>query len=101
MLDVVHYLFEDDTTVSSSEENESRNSIRKTLYKTVYNREFAYAQGTDGQQTRDFGSEPFDEFDNYIPPSTSTVTKPYFAPTNFDPDSEDPFGGVLRERPLG
>lgn len=99
MLDVIHYLFEDDTTVASSEENESRNSIRKTLYKSVYNRDFAYATGDS--QSRDFDSEPFDEFDNYVPPSTSTSTKPYMPPTNFNPDSEDPFAGVLKERPVG
>jgi hypothetical protein len=99
MLDVFHYLFEDDTTVSSSEEHDSKNSVRTAVYKTVYNRDFAYA--IKAQETKNFDEEPFDEFDNYVPPSTSTSTKPYMPPTNFNPDSEDPFAGVLKERPVG
>lgn len=101
MLDVVHYLFEDDTTVLSEEEHDSKSSVREVVYRSIYNREFAYTRKNTQRRDFDSSSEPFDEFDNYIPPTTSTSTKPYVPPTNFDPDAEDPFGGILRERPMG
>jgi hypothetical protein len=103
MLDVIHYLFEKDATVNSQEEYDTKNSVRDVIYETVYKRKFAYS--TKG--SRDFSSnsqagnpEPFDEFDNYVP-NTSNNVKPYVPPTNFNPDSDNPFGSVLREGPLG
>jgi hypothetical protein len=103
MLDVVHYLFEQDATITSQEEFDTKNSIRDVIYETVYERKFAYStkqskdfSNSDGQ----YSSEPFDEQGNYVPNKTNHV-KPYVPPTNFNPDSENPFGGVLREAPLG
>ena len=103
MLDVIHYLFEQDATVSSEAEFETKNSVRDVIYETVYERKFAYSS----KKSKDFdnaensySSEPFDKDGNYIPNKTNYV-KPYVPPTNFDPDSENPFGGTLREAPLG
>jgi hypothetical protein len=101
MLDVLHYLFEQDTIVNSQEEYESKNSVRRVIYQSVYNRDFAYLRDVDTNKSNvsdDF--EPFDEFDNYTP-TTSNSVKPYTPPTNFDPDSPNPFGSALREAPLG
>jgi hypothetical protein len=103
MLDVIHYLFEQDATVSSEAEFETKNSVRDVIYETVYERKFAYSS----KKSKDFdnaensySSEPFDKDGNYIPNKTNYV-KPYVPPTNFNPDSENPFGGTLREAPLG
>ena len=103
MLDVIHYLFEQDATITSEEEFETKNSVRDVIYETVYGRNFAYStkksknfNTADGQ----YSSEPFDAEGNYIPSKTNNV-KPYVPPTNFNPDSENPFGGILREAPLG
>jgi len=101
MLDVLHYLFEQDTIVNSQEEYESKNSVRRVIYQSVYNRDFAYLRDVDTNKSNvsdDY--EPFDEFDNYTP-TTSNSVKPYTPPTNFDPDAPNPFGSALREAPLG
>ena len=103
MLDVIHYLFEQDATITSEAEFDTKNSVRDVIYETVYGRKFAYST----KNNKDFSSnaqagnsEPFDEFDNYVP-NTSNNVKPYVPPTNFNPDSDNPFGSVLREGPLG
>ena len=103
MLDVIHYLFEQDATVTSEAEFETKNSIRDVIYETVYDRKFAYSTKSSKDFSSDAqagNSEPFDEFDNYVPSKTNRV-KPYVPPTNFNPDSDNPFGSVLREGPLG
>lgn len=104
MLDVIHYLFEQDAIVTSEAEFDTKNSARDVIYQSVYGREFAYStkkskdfNNADGNQ---YSSEPFDAEGNYIPSKTNNV-KPYIPPTNFNPDSENPFGGILREAPLG
>ena len=103
MLDIVHYLFDQHATVTSEAEFDTKNSVRDIIYETVYARKFAYS----AKNSKDFSSdaqagnsEPFDEFDNYVPNKTNNV-KPYVPPTNFNPDSDNPFGSVLREGPLG
>ena len=103
MLDVLHYLFEEDAIVTSEAEFDTKNSVRDVVYESIYNRQFAYSmkKSKDFNETNnDYLSEPFDAEGNYIPSKTNYV-KPYVPPTNFDPDSEDPFAGTLKERPLG
>ena len=103
MLDVVHYLFEKDATITSEAEFDTKNSVRDIIYETVYERKFAYSAKNSkdfSSDARSRNSEPFDEFDNYVPSTTNNV-KPYIPPTNFNPDSDNPFGSVLREAPLG
>jgi hypothetical protein len=99
MLDVVHYLFEEDAVISSEAEFETKNNARDIIYETVYERKFAYSS----KKKKDFdeySSEPFDKDGNYVP-STTNYVKPYIPPTNFDPDASNPYSGVLRETPLG
>ena len=103
MLDVVHYLFEKDAIVTSEAEFETKNSARDVIYDSVYNKKYAYSNKNSKYSYSDaqaYDSEPFDEFDNYVPNKTNNV-KPYVPPTNFNPDSDNPFGSVLREGPLG
>lgn len=103
MLDVVHYLFEQDATVTSEAEFETKNSVRDVIYETVYARKFAYSTNKSkdfSDANQDYSSDPFDKDGNYTPNKTNYV-KPYVPPTNFNPDSENPFGGILREAPLG
>jgi hypothetical protein len=103
MLDVVHYLFEQDAIVASESEFDTKNSARDVIYRIVYGREFAYSTKNSknySSASENYSSEPFDEDGNYTPSKTNYV-KPYVPPTNFNPDSENPFGGILREAPLG
>lgn len=102
MLDVIHYLFEEDMSYDSREQYENRNSVREYVYPNLYNTPFVYSnKKKDFSSTEDYNSEPFDDQGNYIAPDISNVTKPFIPATDFDPNSEDPFAGVLRERPLG
>lgn len=103
MLDVLHYLFEDDLDISTAEQIDAKSNVRTTLYREIYGTTYKYGQSTSGgnsglenldRPVNDAG-EPLD-----LPP-VSLETKPYFAPTNFDPDSPNPFGSALREAPMG
>jgi hypothetical protein len=103
MLDVVHYLFEEDAVISSEAEFETKNSARDIIYETVYERKFAYSAKKNkdfDEYNDDYSSEPFDKKGNYVPP-TKNYVKPYIPPTDFDPDASNPYSGVLRETPLG
>ena len=103
MLDVIHYLFEEDAVISSEAEFETKNNARDIIYETVYDRKFAYSAKKKkdfDEYSDDYSSEPFDKSGNYVP-STKNYVKPYIPPTNFDPDASNPYSGVLRETPLG
>jgi hypothetical protein len=97
MLDVIHFLLEDDTDFSTSEQLKAQRSMRNVIYKTFYNRKYRYgADPNQGAFSDDY--EYDDDFNNFTPP-TSNEVKPYIPPTNFNPDSDNPFG--LKEKPLG
>ena len=84
MLDVLHYLFEEDLRVSSGEEAKAVEESRKLIYSTLYNRPYKYAR-TQGRSTSNGG----DSFDDFAPitPYTPNARKSYIPPTEFDPDS--------------
>lgn len=99
MLDVLHYLLEEDANFVSQEQYQSRDHVRNVVYKNVYNKSYVYANS----DTRDFGYESAaDDLD--IPVTTaakSTEVKPYIPPTRVNADADNPFQGVLREGPIG
>ena len=101
MLDVLHYLFEEDLSVYSAEQLESKNKIRQSLYPILLGQTYKYASKKD--YNSDYGLENLDDplekpnFNQKI----SREVKPYMPPTNFNPDAQNPFGGALREAPLG
>lgn len=101
MLDVLHFLFEEDTIYTSSEHYESKDSMRKVVYKNFYETDYIYA--SDKSQSSGSFDYGFDDLDGPINdiPDVKKETKPYFPPTNFDPDAANPFGTALRETPLG
>lgn len=100
MLDVMHYLFEEDVNFVSPEQMEGRARVRKLVYKQIYDKVFEYGYTAEYD---DSSSNEFGDAGSYVekkPYETSEV-KPYIPPTNFNPDSPNPFQGVLRESPLG
>lgn len=112
MLDVLHYMLEEDMFVGSAAEIESRSKTRKYIYEQMYEREYLYGVSLDNSRSNADGSEldvyPEDgfmsdeiivPFDPDEPPIEKT-RKPYIPPTNFNPDSSLPFGGTL-DGPLG
>jgi hypothetical protein len=95
MLDVLHYLFEDDLSVHSAEQFESKNKVRKSLYPTLLGKPYKFSMDESSKNQYDFDdySMPTQKIDRSV--------KPYMPPTNFNPDAPNPFGSALREAPLG
>lgn len=83
MLDVLHFFFEEDSRYSTAEEAEAVSKLRSTVYGVLYGTTYKYAS------TSSPGTS-----------SSSMDVKPYIPPTEFDPDSFQPFGSVL-DSPLG
>ena len=81
-LDVVHYYFEEDSKFSTREEAIAKTETRKRFYKMFYDMEYVY-----GLSEKDAASiEDSGEIDG---------VKPYVPPTDFNPESINPFGSVL------
>lgn len=98
MLDVIHYIFEEDSTFISQEQFQSRDSVRVKMYRELYERSYKYSRAprqNDGIADFDDDFEDLTPMDPLKPP-----TKGYTPPTDFDPDSLNPFGGVL-DAPIG
>lgn len=108
MLDTIHYYFEDDLNMSTAEQAEAKDKTRSAIYRDFYGRPYAHATGISAKgnnsqaasATIDFDEEV--EMDAPIDPFSPSKqpTKPYVAPTNFDPGAAKPFGGVL-DAPMG
>lgn len=109
MLDVIHFILEDDLASATGEQAEARSNTREMIYREFYNKEYQYkAKGTsrnssgsrsgsyaDGTPIDDFSDiEPFDPLEHSAPP------KPFVPATDFNPDSALPFGSNL-DAPLG
>jgi hypothetical protein len=85
MLDVVHYFFEEDSRYGSAEEAEAVSAVRSALYGMYYR--YGIKSKIKSSSGDNFYSDP-DEI------------KPYIPPTQFDPESANPFGAVL-DAPIG
>lgn len=110
MLDVLHFFFESETAFVSPEQASEMTRIRKRLYEGLYERKYKYGQAvTDTEfkskvqgQASDgsFDEYPYDDedvsdlqpFDPARPPMTH---KPFVPATDFNPESDDPFDGLL------
>lgn len=101
MLDVMHYLFETDTNFVSSEHMQSKTHSRETIFKHIYDKKLKYTYGGDAKEFSD--GEFQDKYlnDDFVNSAVSREVKPYMPPTNFNPESPNPFQGTLREAPLG
>ena len=99
MFDVIHYMFETDALPPSAEVAEARDSIRHTIYKELYNKDYEYGEKKSKRLTGDPEIDyPLDENDIPTPVDPferSQTVKPYVPPTSFDESSFNPFGGVL------
>jgi hypothetical protein len=94
MLDVIHYIFEEDMRFSTAEESKATDAIRVSLYRDFYETEYKYAASANRSTAQ---SGEFDGFDS-VTPYSPTATKPYIPPTQFDPDMGLP--GLI-EPPIG
>lgn len=83
MVDVIHYFFEEDALYVSEIHNETRSQIRIGVYEKLYGTTYAYSSAKSSPQGQEsWGVDPND-------------VKPYIPPTEFDPDSFNPFGSAL------
>lgn len=109
MLDVLHFFFEEDYRYSTYEEAQHRESFRNTVYKNLYNVDYEY----NFEKEEDKNKENFKDFDQEYPVEEIEVedpvqpfsprlkqTKAYVPPTEFNEDSNLPFGDIL-DQPLG
>jgi hypothetical protein len=102
MLDVIHYLFEEDLRYSSGEQADAVGKTREIVYKQLYDVDYIFRTSATGNRYAS-GSGSFNSFDDLKPfDPRNSVTKPYIPPTEFDPDSGLPLGGNgLLEPPIG
>lgn len=114
MLDVVHFMFEDDLFVSTGEELDAKSEIRSTLYRNLYLREYKNKIQKSNSKTSYGGSSNFyadgtpigvpeDDLSDIKPfdsSATKNKTKPFVPATNVNPDSVLPFGKGI-DAPLG
>lgn len=111
MVDVLHYLFEDDLDSSTAEQAEAKSSARTVVYESLYGVAYkykmkgskssssgysTYADGSSIPSDGFYGGTDVDAFDPAVP----KVTKPFVPATEFNPDSPLPFGKDL-DAPLG
>lgn len=113
-LDVVHFMFEDDLAVATGEELEAKSSIRTSLYRNMYEREYRNKIQKTNAKTNYGGSSNFyadgtpvgdleDDLSDIEPFDTSTAkkaTKPFIPATDINPSSVLPFGKDI-DAPLG
>lgn len=103
MLDVLHYLFEEDLLGGHPELAEAKTDIRTMIYRDLYRDTYNYGIEGSGKKYNGTGEslpkeglyEDLRPFDPLAGP-----TKPYTPPTDFDGESPLPFGSVL-DGPLG
>jgi hypothetical protein len=104
MLDVIHFLFEDDLAAASGEQSEARSNVRTILYREFYEKEYRYKSesssrsGSNSSGSTYADGSPIDTFDDiepFDPLEKSRPTKSFIPATNFNPDSFLPFGKDL------
>ncbi len=89
MLDIIHYYFEEDNSrYESGDQADAVSKMRTQLY-GLYGYQYKYKINSKNKSGAggDFSA------------SASNEVKPYIPPTEFNPESANPFGGVL-DQPL-
>jgi hypothetical protein len=108
MIDVLHFMFEEDMFTATGEEAEHKSRVRTTLYREFYNKEYGYKiSSSSGSASGGDLLPPLDEeyeikqFNPHPQDSpVKTKPKPFVPTTNFNPDSVLPFGKDI-DSPLG
>lgn len=104
MMDILHYLFEEDSSrYTSGEQAEAISAMRTQLYLS-YGKTYAYGvKGSSSKGGKSYipkGAAADYGFDEDPLTATGGQTKGYVPPTDFNPDSALPFGSELGA-PLG
>lgn len=106
MLDVLHVFFEESFSHATDEHAQRISATREAVYQTLYGREYPYPYKRESSK-KEFDPESLDTIDdfNLTEPEEIKVFNPkkpkkYVAPTNFNGESDKPFGGIL-DAPIG
>jgi hypothetical protein len=104
MLDVIHYLFEDDLLVSTAEESDAKSEVRSVIYRQLYGTTYKYGTSSSGKRynysednlprdgyVADIDIKPFDP-DKDDPLKKKAPTKAYTPAMEPNVDSTLPFG---------
>jgi len=103
MVDVLHYLFEDDLSASTAEQAEARSKARVSIYRDLYGREYKYFVDTTSASHPDYNSAEYDapeeSKEEAIVPfnPVKQPVKPFMNPTTGNAASSKPFGKLLDE----
>jgi len=81
MIDVLHYYFDEDMRYGSLEAAQLHSAVREQIFGVMYGYDYKYSIG----KNRTTGADGSEEL----------AVKPYIPATEFDPDSSNPFGGLL------
>lgn len=112
MVDVVHFLFEEDNTIDSEDFAKSQSALRTAVYSSMYKITYKYPyKSSKGQSSPqynhsydpsvDLGVMPEDEaVKPFNPREMQPETKAFVPATEFDPTAQNPFSGLL-DAPLG
>jgi hypothetical protein len=103
LLDVLHYFFELDNHMSTSEEAEARSALRTAVYQSFYNISYKYQykssdKGYNYSTTTAAGESTMDGYvgtDIEDPTQDRGPTKAFVPATEFNPDNPKPFGRTL------
>ena len=98
MLDVIHYIFEEDMKVSSKEEMDAITEVRRVIYTEFYEKDYQYGAKASRNTTYSASGKPLDNsFDDIVPfdPNVKNRRKGYIPPTKLDEKSSKPFGDTL------
>jgi hypothetical protein len=99
MLDVLHYMFEDDMRFASAEQAEAISKSRSLLYRQMYEKEYTYRFSTGigsvpASIDPPLGHEDASDIRPFDAERQGSV-KPYVPPTKIDENSARPFGTTL------
>lgn len=102
MIDVLHFFFEDDLMADSKEEMENKSRVRAIVYRDFYSKAYKYGNtNSDKSYNYSTASDGYlGEEEDAVDEPIKQSTKPYSPPTEFNPNSSNPFGKVV-EPPLG
>lgn len=99
MVDVLHYMFEEDMRFVSAEQAEAISRSRSMLYRDMYEKEYSYKFSTGIGSVATSIDQPLGHDDTSdIRPfdaERQAAVKPYVSPTKVDEDSARPFGTTL------
>jgi hypothetical protein len=98
MIDILHYMFEEDMNVQSQEQMDAKTAVRDVIYKDFYSSYYPFGGARKTNSNLNAAGEPVYNFTDDIKPfdpEVSPIRKGYIPPTKFDPNSTKPFGNNL------